>query len=51
MIPDEKLGQFDETAVEAVDMEEDRGAEVEASELLLVAERIWGMEELRDAIC
>lgn len=37
-VADEMLGQFDETAVEGVDMEEDGGATVEASEVLLVAE-------------
>ena len=42
--------QLDETAVEAVDMAEYGGAEEEASELMLDAERTWGIEELKDAI-
>ncbi len=30
-------------------MDNDRGAELEASELLFVAERTWDIEEIRDA--
>ena len=49
-IPSEMLFRLDETAVEAVGMNEDWSAELEESELLLVAERLWGTEEFEDAV-
>ena len=49
-IPLEMLFRLDEAAVEAVGIDEDCSAELEASELLLVAERLWGAEEFEDAV-
>lgn len=49
-IPNEMLFRLDEVAVEAVDINENCSAELEASELLLVAERLWGTEEFEDAV-
>ena len=47
----EVLLRLDEAAVEAVGIDEERSAELEASKLLLVAERLWGTEEFEDAVC
>ena len=49
-IPSEMLFRLDEATVEAVGIDEDCSAELEASELLLVAERLWGTEEIEDAV-
>ena len=48
-IPDAALSTFDETGAESVSMDRERGTELDASELLLVVERIWAIEELKDA--
>ena len=47
----EVLLRLGEAAVEAVGIDEECSAELEASELLLVAERLWGTEEFEDAVC
>lgn len=49
-ISSEMLFRLDEAAVEAVDIDEDCSAELEASELLVVAERPWGTEEFQGAV-
>ena len=49
-IPSEMLFRLDKTAAEAVGMNEDWSAELEASELLLVAEKLGGTEEFEDAV-
>ena len=49
-IPSEVLLRLDEAAVEAVGIGEDCSAELGASVLLLVAERLWGTEEFEDAV-
>ena len=46
----EMLFRLDEAAVDTVGIDEDCSAELEASELLLVAERLWGTEEFEDAV-
>ena len=48
--PSEMLFRLDEAAVEAVCTDEERSAELEASERLLAAERLWGTEEFEDAV-
>ena len=49
-IPSEMLFRLDEAGVEAVGIDEDWSAELETSELLLVAERLLGTEEFEDAV-
>ena len=49
-IPSEMLFRSDEAGVDTVGIDEDHSAELEASELLLVAERLWGTEEFEDAV-
>ena len=49
-IPSEMLFRLDETAVDVVGIDEDWSAELEASELLLVAKRLWDTEELENAV-
>lgn len=49
-IPSEILFRVDKVAVEAVGIDEDCSAELEASELLSVTERLWDTEEFEDAV-